>query len=650
MRYAGQAVRLIFAASWFLYSISCVMTLSLLPFSLLLGLLGLSSTPPAPGCGGHRAPRQRRGGHHPGLGTEGYADGRGTAARFKSPRGLALDGQGNLYVADTENGRIRKIVIATGEVSTVAGGPESGLRDGKGDKAQFKYPNGLAADGKGTLYVADVFGDHLDKIELSSRTVTTLAGGAESPQNEDERGNSDGIGQAAQFHYPTGLSLEGGNLYVANGATVRRIALRMAEVSTVAGYKKRSISSRDEDGIGDNVRFNDVSSVAADGRGNLYVADMWRLRKIVLASGAVSTVVGSGDDSPKPTPKGIWFKNLAGIVSDGDILYVTDRWTNCLYRVEAATGAVTVLAGEGGRRRHGGGRPTFLSQRHSDGQRRHPVHRRRRQQLHSGGEVRARREAASYPLASPPGGAARCCPRRLALPAHLPAPLGLSRLMALSLLPFSLLLALTGALRPPAPAPRANGGVVSTLAGGTEGYADGRGLEARFRFPTGLALDGHGNLYVSEKGNHRIRKVVIATGEVSTVAGGPESGFRDGPGPEARFNSPGGLAADGRSTLYVADADGHRIRKIEISTGTVSTMAGSGTRGYADGPGPAAQLSHPGGLSLDGACTWPTGARCAGLWWAPARSAPWPAIRTPPGAGRMPTAPAPGPDSTAPAA
>ena len=141
-------------------------------------------------------------------------------------------------------------------------------------------------------------------------------------------------------------------------------------------------------------------------------------------------------------------------------------------------------------------------------------------------------------------------------------------------------------------------GVVRTLAGGGSNwgrgggdFADGQGLEARFKYPQGIAVDAQGNVYVGDAFNHRIRKITPA-GVVSTLAGsGPSTyagsnggGYVDGPGNTARFKGPSGVAVDAQGTVYVADYGNERIRKISPA-GVVSTLAGSGERGGADGPG-----------------------------------------------------------------
>ncbi len=137
-------------------------------------------------------------------------------------------------------------------------------------------------------------------------------------------------------------------------------------------------------------------------------------------------------------------------------------------------------------------------------------------------------------------------------------------------------------------------GVVTTFAGGSEGFADGAGPQASFNTPSALAIDADGNLYVADTGNNRIRKIT-PEGVVTTVAGDGTAGYADGPAAQARFNGPIGVAVDTSGNLYVADTYNDRVRKVS-SDGQVTTVAGAGQPGYADGSAATAMFDTPCGV------------------------------------------------------
>ena len=172
-----------------------------------------------------------------GLGGPGNTDGTGAAARFNLPFGVAVDGAGNLYVADSNNHTIRKVVVATGVVTTLAGtAGMSGSTDGTGAAARFNNPYGVAVDGAGNLYVTDRTNHTIRKVVVATGVVTTLAGTA------GMSGSTDDTGAAARFNNPSGVAVDGaGNLYVAdsNNGTIRKIVVATSSVTTIVGAAGR---------------------------------------------------------------------------------------------------------------------------------------------------------------------------------------------------------------------------------------------------------------------------------------------------------------------------------------------------------------------------------------------------------------------------
>jgi len=139
---------------------------------------------------------------------------------------------------------------------------------------------------------------------------------------------------------------------------------------------------------------------------------------------------------------------------------------------------------------------------------------------------------------------------------------------------------------------------VTTFAGsGLQGTANGLGAEASFSSPTSLKVDRSGNIYVSDDANHMIRKI-SPNGMVTTCVGSPNYGYRDGIGTNAQISTPQGMAIDSNGSIYLCDYGNNRIRKIS-STGTVTTIAGSGSFGRTDGNGINASFSGPSGIVID---------------------------------------------------
>ncbi|KIA92333.1 hypothetical protein OC25_16740 [Pedobacter kyungheensis] len=210
-----------------------------------------------------------------GSGSAGSANGMGTAASFSSPIGLAFDASGNLYVADYGNHKIR-VISPSGIVANYAGSGAAGSTNGTLSSASFRNPMGLAFDASGTLYVADRL-NHLVR-KISGGTVSTLAGSGSI-------GSSNGTGTAASFNYPNGVAVDvSGNVYVADQQNnmVRKIT-SSGVVSSYAGMT----SAGTVNGTGSVIRFNSVYGLSIDGQGNLFVAEnaSHNIRKVGLMVG-----------------------------------------------------------------------------------------------------------------------------------------------------------------------------------------------------------------------------------------------------------------------------------------------------------------------------------------------------------------------------
>lgn len=197
-----------------------------------------------------------------GSGSAGSSDGLGTAASFRGPIGIAIDSNGNLYVADVSNNMIRKIT-PQGLVSTLAGSTTAGSSDGTGAAASFKQPTAVAVDNNGNLYVTDTGNSMIRKVTPNG-VVTTLAGSTSV-------GSADGTGPAASFNQPVGLAVDStGTLYVADSQNnlIRKVT-PAGVVTTLAG----STTAGSADGIGAAASFSMPSGIALDSSTNLYVGD-----------------------------------------------------------------------------------------------------------------------------------------------------------------------------------------------------------------------------------------------------------------------------------------------------------------------------------------------------------------------------------------
>jgi sugar lactone lactonase YvrE len=477
------------------------------------------------------------------AGVVGSMDGTGAAALFQYPEGVAVDNAGNVYVVDTSNHTIRKIT-SNGVVTTLAGtAGVSGSADGTGTAAQFSDPLGVAVDSIGNVYVADAYNNHTIRKIAPGGVVTTYAGTA------GLSGGADGTGPAARFYYPAGVAVDSaGNLFVADrGAhTIRRITPG-GVVTTYAGTAGISGAA---DGTGAAAQFESPSGVAVDNGGNVYVADTSysTIRKIT-PGGVVSTFAGAQfhSGSADGTGAAAQFYYPYGVAVDtaGNV-FVADSGNGTIRKITPG-GVVTTLAGTAN-----------SSDGSTDG---------------IGAAARFRH----------PMGVAVDTAGNVFVAEGYDGSQGYHD---------------TNTIRKITP-----GGVVTTLAGTASSYgsADGTGTAAQFNCPNGVAVDLAGNVYVADSGNSTIRKIT-PNGVVTTLTGtaGVE-GSVDGIGTAAQFNSPQGIAVDNMGNLYVADSDNSAIRKGQFVGPPVITLQPQGQTVI---PGSNVMLSVTAGSILGPTYQW----------------------------------------------
>lgn len=468
----------------------------------------------------------------------------GTPGGFRSPAGLVLDAAGNIYVADRGNSSIRKVTPA-GVVSTLAGNSgSSGSADGTGATARFSAPSGLAITVAGDLIVADT-NNHLLRKVTAAGVVTTLAGGA------GLSGTADGTGTAARFNYPASVVAHpDGNLYVTDrfNHTLRKVS-PAGVVTTLAGSPGLSGIA---DGTGSAARFSLPQGITVDGAGDLWVSDAQMTIRKVTTAGVVATVAGTAGfgwvDGPAATARFSAPRGLAFLPSGR--LAIADEFNHAV-RIMDMTQGLTTFAGAPPQ---AGNTDGFAASARFSGPSSLVVDGTGNAYVADSGNSTIRKVT--------PSGATST----FAGPAGLNGPSGLAMDGTGNLFVADNLNHVILKITP--------GGAVSPFAGlaATPGSADGTGSAARFRYPYMVAVDNSGNLYLTETGNHTIRKVTPA-GVVTTIAGSAgAAGFADGSGAAARFNIPTGIAVDGSGNLFVGDMNNNKIRKV-TPAGDVTTLA-----------------------------------------------------------------------------
>lgn len=293
-----------------------------------------------------------------GNGEPGYAGdgGPATAARLNEPKSLTLDGNGGLYIADSENHCVRRVDLATGVISTVAG------CCGQAEQPTDHDAGPAPADERAEE--VDPLGDpptetHTKFAQLAdlSGTVRFVAGAV--PKGARFTGDG-GPATAATLNFPSALAIDGGALYIADTMNhrVRRVDLRTGIIETLAGTGQHRFSG--DGGLATAATLNEPCALALDGKGGLFIADQSnnRVRRVDLKTGIMSTVAGTGESGYAGDGMPAAEASLAGpsglAMGPDGALYVADTFNGRIRRIDHGTGVISTIAGDGGEYRYGG--------------------------------------------------------------------------------------------------------------------------------------------------------------------------------------------------------------------------------------------------------------------------------------------------------
>ncbi len=275
------------------------------------------------------------------AGVAGVQDGAGSTARFNSPHGIACDRQGNIYIADRYNHRIRKINPA-GTVSTIAGTGVIGGTDGPGSSATFNEPWAVACDTAGNIYVADTRNYKIRKITPAG-AVLTIAG-------QGTFGTTNGPAALAKFGFPSGICVtpDGSTIYVADHNTH---VIRKIFNGTVSNLSGVTYIAGSNDGAAGVATFNHPYGIEIDNSGNIIVADEWsNMIRLVTPTGIVTTLAGVGlNGSNDGQPSSAMFNYPWDVTVDntGNI-FVADGFNHTIRKLESPFWTVSTYAGTAG--------------------------------------------------------------------------------------------------------------------------------------------------------------------------------------------------------------------------------------------------------------------------------------------------------------
>jgi len=511
------------------------------------------------------------------------------------PQGVAVDGNGNVFIADTGDNLLRE-VTADGIINTIAGDSYNGFHGdtGNASSAEFNHPSDVFVDSSGNIYIADTANARIRKITTDGKIDTIAGSGAVGSTGDG------GAPTSAALFAPTSVVVDtNGNFYIVTSgdSRIRKCDTKANTINTIAGTGVAGFSG--DGSAATKAQLNAPTGLVLDSGGNLFVADLLNLRvRKVDTSGNINSVAGNGVQSfsgDGGAAVSAQLNSPQGVAVDGaGNVYVSDTFNNVVRRV-AKNGTITTFAGNGQAGSNGDGSAAASAQLNSP----------QGLALDSAGNLyiadtgnaKVRRVTSDGKIATYAGNgtAGYGGDGASATSAQLNTPSGVAVDSAgnLFIADFS-----NHRVRLVSPT-----GTITTVAGtGVQGYSGDGGLAANAQLfsPEGVGVDPSGNLLIADTGNSVIRKVTA--GAISTIAGNGIIGFAGdgGPATRAQLAAPVAVAADAIGNIYIADGS-TRIRRVAYPTGTITTIAGNGSQGYSGDGGAAtsAQLNSPAGLAVD---------------------------------------------------
>lgn len=536
-----------------------------------------------------------------GNGMPGYAGdgGPATLATLSDPSGIALDSAGSLLIADSGNSVIRKVDLATGVITSIAGNGTYGNSGdhGPATSASLSYPYDIATDVEGNLVISDSDNNLIRRVNAGTGTIATIAGNGNCSYSGDG-----GAAIEAALASPRGIVFDGsGNLLVADtyNNVIRKVDRASGIITTISGKGDWGYSG--DGGIAKHAALNGPVGIALDLTGNFFIADAGNgvIRKVDFSTGIISTVAGKPGFLGDGGPAILASLHPYSVVTDNTgSIYIADADNNVVRKVAAITGIIATVAGNGVYGNTGDGGPAILASLAVPSG----------IALDSGGNIYIadkennvirRVDAVSGVITAVAGNSSfeYSGDNGPALSAGVPSPASVALDAAGNLYIVD---------------PQNNvvrkvdtRGVITTVAGtGSYGYSGdgGSAISATLANPNGIAVDGAGNIFIADSGNNVIRMVSAATGIITRAAGNGSRGYSGdgGAATAASLSYPTGITVDGKDNLYIAE-NNTVVRKVDAATGLITTVAGNGTPGFSGDGGTAilAELNYPLGVAVD---------------------------------------------------